>query len=333
MHEVSLVFSSHRPETLQVSAPLMKKYDAIFLEDPPTTEFREYLQGTLSIDDYLMTLDAEYPEFTRLSCNHLKQLHTQGKSIIQIEPFLEVLIEIHAFFADGGDPSDIDTGSATFNVYQAEKNATGRLLDYYQTVMTGSFEKTIETVKAFARADAARLLLRDAMRAEALVHEVLKYAKSYVEAGYIHHALFVKLRKALAGRANLRPVFLMAPIVKPLLGKRQALGPGDILTLLYVYHPHFQKKEADLLAARSIVYIKLLEKEELEAIPGEYPHTRDEVTALQMVCSLSFEDCQNLYPHIRLAKTEDARSMVKAYLRSGEGENTPWIFPFIGLCF
>jgi hypothetical protein len=98
------------------------------------------------------------------------------------------------------------------------------------------------------------------------------------------------------------------------LGKRQALGPGDILTLLYVYHPHFQKEEAHLLAARSIVFIKLLQKEELKAVPGAYPHTRDEVTALQMVRSLSFEDCKNLYPHIRLAKTEDARSIVDAYL-------------------
>ncbi len=315
MHDVRLVFSSHRPETLQVSAPLMKEYDAIFLEDPPTTEFRDYLKGSLPIDDYLITLDAEYPEFMRLSCNHLKQLYEQGKPIIQIEPFLEVLSDIHVFFADGGDPSDIDTASTRFDVYQAEKRATGWLLHYYETVMTGSFEKTVAAVKAFARADAARLLLRDSMRAEALAPEVLKYDKSYVEAGEIHHALFVKLQKALAGRADLRSIFLMAPIVKPLLGKRQALGPGDILTLLYVYHPHCKKKEMDLLAARSIVFIKLLHKEELDAAAGTYPHIHDEVATLRKVHSLSFNDCKNLYPHIRLVKTQDARFVVDAYMR------------------
>ena len=70
MREVSLVFSSHRPETLAFSVPLMRDHDAIFLEDPPSPEFTDYLQGKLSVDDYLMTIDAEYPEFTKLSCQH-----------------------------------------------------------------------------------------------------------------------------------------------------------------------------------------------------------------------------------------------------------------------
>jgi len=313
--EVSLVFSSHRPETLAVSVPLMKQYDAVFLEDAPTPEFNQFIDGALSIDDYLMTLDVEYPEFSRLSYNHVKQLHAQGKPIIQIEPYLETLVHIHTLFADGGKPSDIDTTLDMFKVYQAEKEATGRLLRYYETTMGGDFEKSVEAVKAFARADAARLLLRDSMRAEALATEVLRYDRPYVEAGEIHYALLGKLRKTLAGQAQLKPVFLMAPIVKPILGKRIAFGPGDILTLLYIYHPRFRKQEADLLAARSMVFVKLLQKEELEDIAGAYPHIHNEVATLRTVNALSFNDCKNLYPHIRLAKTEKARSIVENYRR------------------
>ena len=315
MHEVSLVFSSHRPETVQVATPIMKQHDAIFLEEPPTQEFHDYLEGAMPIHEYLMTLDAEYPAFSRLSCAHLKQMHGQGKPIIQIEPFMEVLSRIHDFFAEGGDPSGIEAASTMFPVYQAEKKATGRLLYYYEKVMTGSFEDTIKAVKGFAKADAERLLLRDSMRAEALVPEVLKYGKSYVESGEIHYALFGKFRKALAGRATLRPVFLMAPIVKPVLGKRQALSPGDILTLLYVYHPHFNKKDTDILAARSIVFIKLLQKNEVVSPPGTYPHTLDEVTTLKTVNALSYKDCEALYPRIKLAKTDEARGIVEVYMR------------------
>jgi hypothetical protein len=315
MHKVSLIFSSHRPETLQISVPLMNEYDAVFLEEPPTPEFHQFFDGALSIDDYLMTLDVEYPVFARLSCHHLKQLHAQGKAIVQIEPFLEELSRIHEFFADGGKPSDIDPASIAFDVYHAEKKATGALLAYYQTVMYGSFETTIEALKVFARADAERLLLRDSMRAKALAAEVLKYDRAYVEAGEIHYALYGKLRRMLTGWARLKPVFLMAPIVKPIFGRRVLFGPGDILTLLYMHHPRFSKREADLLAARCIVFIKLLQKEELEDAPGVYPHIHDEAATLRTVQELSFDDCKNLYPYIKLAKTENARSIVHEYVR------------------
>ena len=106
----------------------------------------------------------------------------------------------------------------------------------------------------------------------------------------------------------------MAPVVKPLLGKRQALGPGDILTLLYIFHPNIQGGRLDLLAARSLVYVKLLEKEEMTEEAGRYPHTRNEVETIQKVEGLSFDDCRTLFPEIRLVKTKKARSIVEAFL-------------------
>ena len=131
----------------------------------------------------------------------------------------------------------------------------------------------------------------------------------------MHYALRGELTKVLAGRARVKPVFLMASIVKPLLGKRQAFGPGDILTLLYLYHPKIRGAQVDLLAARSLVYIKLLEKQEMEEEDGLYPNTHNEVKTIQMTQTLTFEDCKRLYSKIRLAKSDEALYIVQTYLR------------------
>ncbi len=260
MHRVSVVFSSHRPETLTLAAPRMERHDAIFLEEPPTRGFDSLLDGTLSAEDYLLAAEMEFPEFSRQSCELLRGLHGREKKIFQVEPFLKQLAGIHEIFEKGGRFSDIDPKSTQFSVYLAEKKATGALLRYYQTVIGDSFEATVETVKTFARADAARFRLRDSLRAEALVPGVLEYPSAYVEAGTIHYALWGQLKNRLRNESKPRAVFLMAPVVKPLLGKRQALGPGDVLTLQYLHHPRIKGARMDLLAARSLVFVQIARK-------------------------------------------------------------------------
>jgi len=314
MNRVTLVFSSHRPETLHLASRAMRCHDAIFLEEPPTPPFHPMLKGDVAIEDYLLERDIEFPEFSYRTCELFRDLKKEGKALYQVEPFLDVLGGIHEFFAEGGTFRDFDPHSTQFQVYQAEKRATGALLNYYQTVLKGSFEATIEALKQFARADAARIALRDKMRARALKPLLPSFPSAYVEAGYIHYALWRELRKRLPARVHLKPVFLMAPVVKPILGKRQALGPGDILTLLYVFHPDIQGERLDLLAARSLVYVKLLEKEEMTEEAGPYPHTRNEVETIEKVEGLSFDDCRTLFPEIRLVKTKKARSIVEAFL-------------------
>jgi hypothetical protein len=314
MHEASLIFSSHRPETLAFAAPRMDRHDAIFLEEPPTEGFLAMLEGILSIEDYLLAVDMEFPAFNQGMCALLRTLHRKGKRIVQVEPFLEVLAGIHERFADGGRPGDIDPRSVEFEVYQAEKGATGALLRFYETVAAGTFETCVASVKDFAKADAGRIRLRDHLRAEALAPMILDIPTAYVEAGFIHFALWGALNKILAGRAVLKPVYLMGSVVRPLLGKRQALGPGDILTLLYVFHPRLEGRQMDLLAARSLVFAKLLEKSEM-GIEGEsYPHTKDEVRTIKVVERLSLNDCQRLFPRIRLSTTHTARAVVGEYL-------------------
>ncbi len=314
MNQATIVFSSHRPETLRFASRAMRCHDAIFLEEPPTPQFQRMLEGDITIKNYLLEREFEFPEFSYKMCRLFRDLKKERKTFYQVEPFLDILGGIHEFFAKGGTFRDFDPHSMQFQVYMAEKRATKELLNYYQTVLQGSFEATLEAVKQFARADAARIVLRDKMRAKALKPLLLSFSSAYVEAGYIHCALWRELKRRLSDQVCLKRVFLMAPIVKPLLGKRQALGPGDILTLLYLFHPNIQGKRIDLLAARSLVFIKLLEKKEMTEEDGHYPHIRNEVETIQKVGNLSFDDCRTLFPEIRLVKTEKARSIMEAYI-------------------
>jgi hypothetical protein len=294
-------------------------HDAVFLEEPPTQGFDSLLDGTLSVEDYLLAAGMEFPEFSRQSCELLRELHAREKKIFQVEPFLEQLAGIHEIFEEGGKPSDIDPKSTQFSVYQVEKKATGALLQYYETVIGGSFEATVETVKAFARADAARLRFRDSLRAETLAPRVLEYPSAYVEAGTIHYALWGQLKAALRNEPKPKAVFLMAPVVKPLLGKRQALGPGDVLTLKYLHYPRTRDSRMDLLAARSLVFVQLLEKDEMTEDTEPFPHTKDEVEAIRMTGALTFEDCRRVFPEIRAARTHEAREVVRNHLQRKRG--------------
>ena len=111
MKQVTVGLSTHRPEVLPLIAGSMKNHGAIFLEEPPTTGFRQMLNGAMSVDDYLMPIDVEYPEFSRRMCLLLQKLHQKGKHIHQVEPFLNNLIEIHNFFAQGHSPEDLKRDS------------------------------------------------------------------------------------------------------------------------------------------------------------------------------------------------------------------------------
>ena len=323
---VTLAFSIHRPEILPLAADLMAAHDAIFLEEPPTRGFAAMLRGELAVAEYLMESETEYPEFGRRTCDLLQALSRRGIPIFQVEPFLEALVGIHDFFADGGRPAELPSGSVVSRVYAAEKAATAALLAYYRTVMTGSFEAALAAVKAFAAVDAARFRLRDDLRAEALVSRMAGYARVYIEAGEIHHGLWGALRIALAGRGRLRVRYLSASVVRQLTGRGRLVGPGDCLTLCYLYHPASRDPRLDLMAARSLVYNKLLTKEEMPAGADEFPHTRDEVATIQVVQRLSLEDCKTLFPVIRRLGTAAARELVRTHLQSGGDRRWPAIW-------
>ena len=71
---------------------------------------------------------------------------------------------------------------------------------------------------------------------------------------------------------------------------------------------------ADLLAARSLIYIKLLQKDEMLPVDSDAPHSENEVRVNRVVDSLSLEDCRVLFDQIRLAERQRADRVVEGYL-------------------
>lgn len=313
--QITLGFSFHRPEMVPLTSALMQRHDAIFLEEPPSADFNDMLRGAVSIEDYLLPLDVEYPAFSRRMCNRLRNLHNAGKVIVQVEPFLEVLLGIHALFAAGHTPHDLPKDVIEFPVYLAERNATKALLAYYQTAVGGAFEETIEAILKFARMDAARFRLRDSLRAQALAPLIRKFPSVYIEAGVMHYQLRQLLRCKLPEQTRLVPLFVADMALKKLGKKGHLYGPGDQLTLRYIFHPTIPKTEQHrLLAARALVYAKIIEKDESNGDTDTFPHLQDELACLRATANLSLQDCRNLFPLIRRSKTAAARQIVADYL-------------------
>lgn len=308
---VTIGFSLHRPEMVPLLTGLMREHDALFLEDPPTAEFGRMLSGSITVDEYVMTDDSEYPQFTKLMCAALQEFKSSGKEIFQVEPYLENILALHDFFADGGRPDEVNKNTVMYLVYLAEKNATGALLTYYRAAASQSFEMTVDAVKRFARADAARFRLRDALRARALSALVDNFASSFVEAGVMHYPL-KRLMSQQASRPTLvQSVFPANEIVINLGQKGHLYGPGDQLTLLYIFHPEIAATDREtLLAARALIYAKIITKEELSDDTMAYPHLRDELLCIEVTRGLSVNDCRRLFALIRGVSTFAARQIV-----------------------
>lgn len=311
---ITIGFSTHRPEVLAKAEKLMAEHEVIALEEPYHPLFQKMLDGSISIDDYLMEIEYEFPEFARASCEIYRRLHTYGKVLLQIDPYMEELSKIHELFARGGSQKDIPPEGYARRVYTAEKKATESLLNFYKIFLSGNFLDLVKAVKNFARSDSQRILLRDQMRAIALATVANRTSALYVEAGYIHWALQHYLRQTVYPRRRLKIRFLLESETKSLTGKKQIFGPGDTLTLLFMFHPNIDNPVLDLLGARSLIFIKIIQKNELQAKATSYPHLEDESKAYLLTKRLSWDDCKKLWDMIRFKSSDEARLIVENYL-------------------
>ena len=315
MQRVTLALCMHRPEMIPLISDYMQRHEAIFLEEPPDAHFERMLKGTLSIDDYVGRLDVEYPAFNRGLCSLMLRLNARGKHILQVEPFLQILLSIHELFAAGHRPADLDRASIQYPVYLAEKNATQALLAYYQIAVTGQFHEAIEAIRRFARMDAARFRLRDSLRAQEIVPLARKYSSVYIEGGLMHYPLWQLLRQQSEQQLDVRLLFLANMALTTKDAKFYRYGPGDRLTLLYVFHPEIHDPiRENLLAARSIIYSKIVEKNEISDAADTFPHLRNEVDCIRTTARLSFDDCRRLFPLVQKASSSDSRQIVAEYL-------------------
>ncbi|MDX9834402.1 MAG: hypothetical protein RBT36_04220 [Desulfobulbus sp.] len=296
---VTVAFGPHHLEAIPAMVACMRTHDTILLEEPPTPGFNAMLARRLPVGEYLMQTDPGFPRFARAACQALQDLHADGHRILQVEPFLDGLAHIHERFADGALPADILANEELHDIYLAEKEATGALIAFYAASRKADFPALIEAVLTFARQDAARIRLRDQLRAQAIVDLAGAGRSLYVEAGFIHFDLFRRLRVAALPKVSVEPVFLLKPEVDRLGVPRRNIGPGDALTLHCVFHDRVPAGRAALLAARSLIAVQLVSQEELAPDPIEpFPHCADDGLVNQLVDRLDLDQCRRL--HIRI---------------------------------
>jgi hypothetical protein len=312
---ITIGFSSHHVEALPYIRAQMERHQIIVLEEPPSPSFPAMLQGTISDEEYIMELDSGFPEFARQMCGLLREQYEKNRRIVQVEPYLEKLVQIHELFASGKTVAEVVENPGLSKVYEAEKRATGTLISYYAISTGDSFSAIVEAVKEFAGADASRLALRERMRAKSIAVLYEPDRTMYVEAGYIHYPIYRYLRNELGGKQNIKVAYLLAPVIKKLKGKRRNMGPGDILTLHYAIHNGLEENLANLLAARSLIYIMLINKEELLPGTSATPHIEDEIEVNRLVDRLDFSQCRELFERIRLLKRDRAMQVAREYVR------------------
>ena len=303
--QVTVAFGPHHLEAIPAMVAAMRTHQTILLEEPPFPSFSDLLAGRLAIDDYLLETDPGFPRFARALCRELQHLHARGHRLLQVEPFLDGLAEIHERFADGATPAAILADEGLRDIYLAEKEATGALITFYAASRTDDFPALIEAVCTFARRDAARIRLRDQLRARAIRDLAATGGRLYVEAGFIHFDLFRRLRAAAPGM-RVEPLFLLQPEVDRLGVTRRNIGPGDVLTLHYVFHDRLPAARAGLLAARSLIAVQLVAREELAPEAADpFPHCADDALVNRLVDRLDLEQCRRLHGRIRgVSRTE-----------------------------
>lgn len=307
-----IVFSSHRIEFLKFIENIMNHCDIIILEEAPNTSFYEMLEGEISVKDYIEKEVFEFPNFSFRFYEMLKALYKRGKKVLQIEPYMEKLFKIYEMFSEGKTPDDIIHSEELKEVYKAEKKATKALIDFYETSINKSFREVVEAVKIFAKADAERFQLRDRMRAEAIL-SLHEKGKVFIEAGAIHLYLRDIILKKV-GR-KLKTLFALEDVIKKLTRKRWIFPPGDILTLRYIFRTSENEELENLLSARALIYIMLIEKEEMFPTESQpTPHLLNEIKTVELVNRLSFSDCEKLYYQIRFKGRLKALDIVKDYI-------------------
>ena len=70
---------------------------------------------------------------------------------------------------------------------------------------------------------------------------------------------------------------------------------------------------ADLLCARTLVFMKIVHKDEFADHNGAYPHLRNEGRAMALVNQLSFSQCRKLFMEIRDKSEKEAFALVKSH--------------------
>jgi hypothetical protein len=305
---VTLGFTVFRPETAPFASRAMEGHDLVALEEPRTPGFEEMLAGEFPIDEYLMLTDFEFPEYAAAQCRTLQALHARGAAVLQVHPWMDELAAIHEFFAAGNGPGDIPTGGRAWAVYARERKWSAKLLAFYKAAGRKDFEGILDAVNDFAMADAAKISDMDRDRAAALAGLLPGRGRAYVECGAIHQDMVGLMIRAL-GHGRVRTIHLMEEVCLTRHGRRRLIPPGDILTFRHLLGAPRDRAVESLLAARAVVYNRLMEKEERFDSASPYPHMDAEALVLQIVGGLGTEQCRDLFGRIRHLSVSESLSL------------------------
>ena len=315
MRNITLCYSTHRPETLALTARIMKNHDVIVLEEPFHPDFHKALGGTVNLEDHLLEYDRDYPAFTLGQYRLLQQFFQAGKEIVQVEPYFDHLLWIQYFLAEDHRPDEIPSDTPVHAVYCAERDATKYLLEYYNTVRGHDFPKILAAMNSFAMADARRFILRDSLRTQRIVKLLAPGKDTYIEAGSMHLLLKPLLTKSLAKGWRFRIHDIDREAIKKLNLHGSLFSPGDDLTLDYIFGRSVSQQQWQLRCAQALIYSKIVIKNEIHGGDGEFPHTRNEIRSIAAVKKLSIEQCRTLIQRIRSVTTNEAAEITEKYLK------------------
>jgi len=313
---LTIAFSPHRIETLPFAQKLMQKHDFIILEEPKNPLFYAFLKNEVSLEEYLKSSDFWFPEFVKETLLLMKSLHNQGKVILQVEPYLEIVSKFQNSLEKGENLENLLNDPEIKEVYLKENKAVGKLIEFYEASIGDDFLKIVSTVKEFSKADAERFRLRDYLRAKAVLELLPSKGKIYIESGTIHIYFKKLLHIYLKKPWKIFHKFLLEDFLKPKFNRPWIFPPGELLTLRYILKRKEDPHIENLLAARSLIYIKIIPKEEIIPTPEDpFPHAKREIEAINMVNKLSFEDCKILYKSLFFIKNYlEAKEIVKTYV-------------------
>lgn len=270
------------------------------IETPEIDSFYDYLLGRITVDDFLLDIELEYPEFT-------KELHILAKkifdnykiSVIPVDPYAKISqeVKIAAFFKK---LNEVLRDLLSKYIAILELRISQVLRDYYLAQARKDFDKLVELTVKFAKLDAQRIKFRCELRARKiaeLIKSGMLHGLIIIHTYHLHDILVRYLQEKLKDVEI--EVINLQKIVLNKLGISMPTHPGRELTLRYVYGEKIDPEEERLLGARSVLYVRLIPKHELRPSNEiEYPHTLKDLEILSFVNRLSYDECKSYFYNV-----------------------------------
>jgi len=222
------------------------------------------------------------------------------------------LEQIYEYISSGEDlgkePSKIVdellTNERLKEVYICERMHYKSLLNYY-TIVNKGFDDAVKAMIKFSRVDAYKILVRDRLRSEVIYKYISKHdgEKVVIEAGDVHIPLYGYISK-LYGYKSVKPVHILHRASKK-LGLKVFNRLSVQLTLIHLYQKSCDPYYERLLAARNVVRMMLISKDELVPTPlNPYPRLTQEAAIHQYISRLGYEECRREYYRLRSPITD-----------------------------